>query len=679
MTLIDFPASPAWLKKYYERGFRLIFYETKQKGPSGQAALKWTERSDKIEDWGSNQNIGVFTGHEISPQKFLVDVDFDWSDGLPLAKRILPHTEFGFGRPSRTLSHAFYTSPEPLPSIVFENIDGKPFVELRGTKQDGTIGQQTMIPQSVHPNGEVLEMRMDGEIGHCENLPRLITLYAVSCLIFSVMGHRGLLHENRLSLAGFLLNEGLSLEETSLICCAVTEACGNNAQDMALIVKTTHAKVKAGEHVKGKTALINVIGDDGKKIISRIKEWLGSEEFYVDAKGKILSNNQDNVKRGLEKIGMSLSFDAFAQKPMVEYDNPSLNGNKYCGPLVDAIVNQAWLEIDEKFHFRADRNFFNSVVDNMGHKNKTHPVIEYIRTLLWDGVPRVDTWLIQSGAAADTEYVRAVSSIMLLAAVRRVTQPGCKYDEMLVLESNQQGLLKSTALRTLCPNDKWFSDDLPLNVDAKQIVERTLGKWIIEASDLSGMRASMTEHLKGMLSRQVDGPVRLAYGRIPVEQPRQFIIVGTTNSSNYLNDATGNRRFWPIRVKQFNIDWIRDNRDQLWAEAAVREERGDSIRLDPKLYAYAELQQERRRAEDPWENKLDETFPPDKVHRLSPDEVWGALGVSLERRDPISHKRVLDIMTRLRFDRGSIRNAEGKVIKGFVRKVLVGQQELEDV
>jgi hypothetical protein len=669
---------PEIIKKYKERGFRLIFYETKHKGPEGQEAVEWTNRDDQISDYKIGQNVGVFTGHEISPGKFLVDVDFDWTDGLPLAKRILPNTSFAYGRTTRTLSHAFYTSSEPLQSIAFKNIDDKPFVELRGTKQDGTIGLQTMVPPSIHPNGENLIIRADGEIAHIDDIGRRIALYAVACMVYSIIGHRGLLHDNRLALAGFLLNEGLTAEEASMVCASVAEACGNNVQDMELIVKTTAQKIKSGEHVKGKTALINVIGDDGKKIISRIKEWLGSEDFLVDSKGKILQNNQENVKRGIEKIGLILSFDSFAQKAMCDYSNISLNGNSYTGPLFDAIVDQSWLEIDEKFHFRPDKTFYSTVVSNIANKNKVHPVLDYLKSLKWDGVPRIAEWLIKSGGAADTEYVRAVSSIMLIAAVRRVTQPGCKYDEMVVLESAKQGLLKSTALRTLCPNEKWFSDDLPLNVDAKQIVERTLGKWIIEASDLSGLRASAIEHLKGMLSRQTDGPVRLAYGRIPVEQPRQFIIVGTTNSYSYLTDSTGNRRFWPIRIKQFDIDYIRENRDQIWAEAVSREAAGESIRLHPSLYAHATMQQERRRAEDPWETKLDEAFPRTEKHRLVPDQVWGVLNIPIERRDPASNNRVLNAMTVLGFRRVTVRGPDGKIVKGFARDLEEGQLELEE-
>jgi len=673
MNVIDFPKADDtnWLLKYYERGFRLLFYESKKKGPEGQSALKWTERSDIFSDYRPGQNVGTFTGHEISPGKYLVDIDFDWADGLPLTKRILPSTRFGFGRESRVISHCFYTTSTPVPSMVFENIDGKPFVELRGTKQDGTVGQQTMLPQSIHPSGEQLVMRMDDEIGHSDEIVRRVALYATACMLFSQFGHKGLLHDTRMAVAGFLLSEGLTPEEAIMVGEAIAEASGNNISDVKVTVNSTAARLKAGEQVWGKGQIIKSIGDDGKKVIARIKEWLGGRDFIEDSKGKILRDSQENIKRALEKSDISLSYDVFACKPMIVY--PALSGETYTGPLIDEVVTRAWLEIDERFNFRPAKDFFYDVVGAVAAKNKYHPILDYLKTLSWDGIPRVDEWIIRSAKAADTPYVRAVSAIVLLAAVRRVTQPGVKYDEMMVLESGEQGLQKSTALRTLCPDEKWFSDDLPLNVDAKQIVERTAGKWIIEASDLSGMHSSQVEHLKGMLSRQVDGPVRLAYGRLPVEQPRQFIIIGTTNSYTYLSDSTGNRRFWPVRVQRFDVSWIKGNREQIWAEAYSREQSGESIRLDPSLYAHATMQQERRRAEDPWEVKLDEVFSRDKKWRITLDEVYAPLGLSIDRRDPRAGERIHKALHKLGFRRMTVRNADGNPTRGFGRDIEEGQ------
>ena len=137
----------------------------------------------------------------------------------------------------------------------------------------------------------------------------------------------------------------------------------------------------------------------------------------------------------------------------------------------------------------------------------------------------------------------------------------------------------------------------------------------LEASELHGNRGHETEAVKAFLSRQVDGPVRLAYGRLPVSVPWQFVLIGTTNANiGYLEDATGGRRFWPVHVQRFDVDAIRRDRDQLWAEAVAREDAGASIRLSDKLWAAAALQQEQRRAADPGEDLLEQVLEgPDKA------------------------------------------------------------------
>ena len=177
------------------------------------------------------------------------------------------------------------------------------------------------------------------------------------------------------------------------------------------------------------------------------------------------------------------------------------------------------------------------------------------------------------------------------------------------------------------------------------------------------MHASKVEHLKTMLSRGSDGPVRLAYGRLPVEKPRHFVLMGTTNAAAYLDDPTGNRRFWPVTVNTILLPEIRRDRDQLWAEAVVRwkdPEHGGpaSIRLHETLYEVAGTEHRRNDAPvDPWESTLEAAFPDDD-YRLMPQEVWKELGISTDRQDQRMAKRVSAIMQRLGFQRMSVRDPE---------------------
>jgi predicted P-loop ATPase len=258
----------------------------------------------------------------------------------------------------------------------------------------------------------------------------------------------------------------------------------------------------------------------------------------------------------------------------------------------------------------------------------------------------------------------------LIAAVRRVRQPGCKFDELLVLES-AQGRFKSSALRVLCPDESWFSDDLPLGVDSKLVIERTSGCWLLEAAELHGHRGKEAEAVKAFLSRQTDGPVRLAYGRLPVTVPRQFVIIGTTNSSaEYLKDATGARRFWPVAVSGFDVAALGRDRDQLWAEAAAREAAGESIRLRSALWAAAGIEQEDRRAVDPWEPVLEPLLVGNgltRVEHVQVSAIWDLLKLEANCRDNRHAGRVAVILQQYGFTKKRKRRIDGKPETCWVR------------
>ena len=108
------------------------------------------------------------------------------------------------------------------------------------------------------------------------------------------------------------------------------------------------------------------------------------------------------------------------------------------------------------------------MVTEAARRNAFHPVRDYLAGLEWDGVKRIDTWLTTYAGAEDTPYARAVGAITLVAAARRVRKPGCKFDEMLILD--------------------WFSDYLPLHADGKKAIEQLVGKWLIEAANSAARR-----------------------------------------------------------------------------------------------------------------------------------------------------------------------------------------------
>jgi predicted P-loop ATPase len=295
------------------------------------------------------------------------------------------------------------------------------------------------------------------------------------------------------------------------------------------------------------------------------------------------------------------------------------------------------------------------VLIDAAHRNAFHPVLDYLGGLSWDGVKRIDKWLTTYGKVEENEYTRAVGRIALVAAVRRVRQPGCKFDEMLVLVDEEQGTEKSEAIQGLCPNPDWFTDSFRLGSNDKETIETLYGKWIAEIPELAGMRRSEVETIKAQLSRQRDR-ARLAYGRFRTEARRQCIFFGTTNELQFLKDNQ-NRRFWPVQSGRWDVAALQSDRNQLWAEAAAAEAAGESIRLAPSLWGMAGSAQEQHEVVDPWLYTI-EGHLGDKTGRIRSSHVFDLLMLPEGTKRPDMGARLHACMRKLGWD-----NNSGKVIK----------------
>lgn len=178
----------------------------------------------------------------------------------------------------------------------------------------------------------------------------------------------------------------------------------------------------------------------------------------------------------------------------------------------------------------------------------------------------------------------------------RALTPGEKVDAMLILEGGQ-GVGKSSALRVLT-GESWFGDALP-DMGSKDAATYLRGKWIVEIAELTAVRRADLEQVKAFLTRQEER-YRPPYGRTEVFEPRRCVFAGTTNSSDYLRDETGNRRFWPVRVGTIDLDAIEDNRDQLWAEAVVAYQSGENWWLEGEAENQSVIAQSERQEDDAW-------------------------------------------------------------------------------
>ena len=217
-------------------------------------------------------------------------------------------------------------------------------------------------------------------------------------------------------------------------------------------------------------------------------------------------------------------------------------------------------------------------VETVARDRLFHPVREYLDALRWDTSPRLDGWLRRYLGAADKPYTRAVGPRFLISAVARIYRPGCKADCVLILEGPQGGR-KSSALKSLA--EPWFADRLS-DLGSKDAAMETRGVWIIEVAELDSMTRAEVSTIKAFMSRTHDR-FRPPYGKRLVDLARQCVFAGSINpEGGYLKDATGGRRFWPVACGTIDLDALKNDRSQLWAEARERFRRGDPWWLETR-------------------------------------------------------------------------------------------------
>jgi putative DNA primase/helicase len=289
-----------------------------------------------------------------------------------------------------------------------------------------------------------------------------------------------------------------------------------------------------------------------------------------------------------------------------------------------------------------------TAIQVVSNENRFHPVKEYLRSLVWDSKQRVTGFLANYFGAANDTYSQLVSRCLLVSMIARVMNPGCQVDTVVVLEG-PQGIGKSQGLRAL--GGEYFGDPCidPANKDAYQQIH---GLWLIEFAELDSLRRRNAATAKAFISTRIDR-YRPPYGRVVKDQPRQCVFVGTTNESHYLQDPTGNRRFLPVKVTAVDVDAIADDRDQIFAEAVVLFEAGESWWPEGDEVTLASQQQTERVEVHPWEDVLRQVLIENhpQLDVVAATELFAALGLPESCKDKGKQTILGQIMHNLGFER----------------------------
>lgn len=356
-----------------------------------------------------------------------------------------------------------------------------------------------------------------------------------------------------------------------------------------------------------------------------LNAWRGQLDMGEKGVRRNLTNLMMHL-RNLEGLGRSIRFNELSMQA-------EWNGH----PMTEEDILDVRLII-EKANFQPIDKDVRPAIMRLAHENSYHPVCDYLNGVVWDKKPRIDKWLHKLLGCAETEYVQAISPKVLISAVARAFAPGSQVDTMLVIEGDQ-GIKKSSAIKAL------FGEDVTYEIvsgfdDHRRLITNIIGAWAVELAEFVSVQRSATGSVKGLVTIRRDR-VQLPYARGLSDLPRRFIFVGTINpgASGYLDDDTGNRRYWPVTATKCDIEAIVANRDQMWAEAVHRFRQGERWWLDEDETTAANLETEDRSTVDPWVEIIRDRLSDQTYEYVTSSLVLGKIGVPAERMDKATEMR----------------------------------------
>lgn len=350
----------------------------------------------------------------------------------------------------------------------------------------------------------------------------------------------------------------------------------------------------------------------------------------------------------------------------------------------------------ERVYNIVSKSKIEDAIEVVSIRNRFHPVRDYLNSLSWDGINRLDSVLIDFMGAEDNRYTRAVTRKWFVAAVARIFEPGCKFDYMLCL-AGEQGARKSMFFDII--GGEWFNESFSFSmIGKKEAAEQLNGSWIIEVAELAGLKKTEVQAVKKFLAQRKDEQ-RNAFKHFKTLNKRQCIFGGNYNEDEPFRDVTGNRRFWPVQVTRLErLKEFKTIRNQLWAEALHYYKEGEELFLSEELEADAKaiqilntekdsrLQELEKLLDIPittdWDKKTlwekreflsGEYLSSDVETRqrkiVSATEIWLELfGGQLKDFDKSKAREINDMMHFLINWEFKLLKSKGKVFRGFKRK-----------
>lgn len=405
------------------------------------------------------------------------------------------------------------------------------------------------------------------------------------------------------------------------------------------------------------------------------------DRLGLDQKDGHVLDNLNNAKKVLEadtRLAGHIWFDEFANRVKTDLC--------FQGERIDTGSVREWTDTDDTWVTMHMQNVVGmsfirdetvgKAVRAVARRRPVNPPRDWMESLVWDGVERLPSFLHHAFGTTPSLYHSAVGRCFPVSIVARVYRPGCKVDTVPVFEGSQ-GLGKSQAIKIL--GGEW-GNECHEAVTSKDFYQVLDGNMLVEIAEMHSFNRAEINRIKGVVSCPVDR-YRAPYGRYASDHPRRTVLAGTTNKDDWNTDETGARRFWPVRCGQIDLQWLKDNRDQLFAEAVVRFKRGE-VWWDVPEEAARQAQAERR-PDDPWADAI-RAYVDGGTHYVGDipreytrkDEVRAseildrALRTPVEQQNKHAEMRVAAILTGLGWRR-EMRGSANERYRCWVRTILV--------
>lgn len=232
-------------------------------------------------------------------------------------------------------------------------------------------------------------------------------------------------------------------------------------------------------------------------------------------------------------------------------------------------------------------------LDAYAKRNRRNEFVEWLDELKWDGIERCSSFFSNYIGASFNEYTSIISQNFWVGLVARGLKPGCKLDNMVVL-IGKQATKKTQAIEII--GGKWHIE-VNCSIRDKDFLQGLHGKLLVDIGELASFGKADNNFIKSILTTKNDY-YRESYGHRHRDHFRSCCLIASTNDQEFLDDVTGGRRYWPIEVGNIDLDALRKDRSQLFAEAYKLYQSGATWWEVPEV---AKMEQEKRRKKDAWE------------------------------------------------------------------------------